>query len=137
MKKHYNLQPETIKIIHEVMKETGLKYEGDAVAFMIHDYKNRAETKETITNALSGKIKEEFKNDITRLRLGVRTAERNSVILKDLANTMLYKTDCVYLMPAKGREKHKVLIAAEEELAKTIAHAKQIKDNKKAGRGQK
>lgn len=39
-------------------------------------------------------------------------------------------------MPAYGREKHKVLIEAEEHLDEIISNAKQIKDNEKAGKGQ-
>lgn len=136
MKKHYDFTDETIETIHHVMKETGLKYEVDAVTFMIYDYKKREEERLAAADLLAGKIKEELQNDLTRLRLGVRTAERNSIILKDLANTMLYKTDCAYLMPAKGREKHKVLIAAEEHLDEIISSAKQKKDNGKAGKGQ-
>ena len=135
-RKEYKLSEQTINIIHEVMEETGLKYEVDAVTFMINDYKRRSETRDEIADILSSRIKEELQNDITRLRLGVRTAERNSIILKDLANTLLYKTDCAYLMPAYGREKHKVLIEAEEHLDDIISNAKQIKDNEKAGKGQ-
>lgn len=93
-RKEYKLSEQTINIIHEVMEETGLKYEVDAVTFMINDYKRRSETRDEIADILSSRIKEELQNDITRLRLGVRTAERNSIILKDLANTLLYKTDC-------------------------------------------
>ena len=136
MRKHYDLSDKTIEIIHEVMEETGLKYEVDAVTFMIYDYKKREETREKVADILSGKIKEELKNDLTRLRLGVRTAERNSIILKHIVNTMLYVDDYRYLMPAQGREKHKVLIDAEKHLEEIIANAKQVKDNEKAGKGQ-
>ena len=37
-KKLMDLPEQTIDIIHEVMKETGLKYEVDAVVFMINEY---------------------------------------------------------------------------------------------------
>ncbi len=135
MRKHYNLDENTLKIIHDVMEEVGLKHEVDALKLIIHDYKFMKELRTEIDEKLPGKIREELSNDLTRLRLGVRTAERNSIILKDIANTFLYKENYSYLMPATGKEKHKVLIEAEKHLNEIISHAKQVKDNEKAEKG--
>ena len=74
--KEYNLPEQTIDIIHEVMKETGFKYEVDAVIFMINEYKNREAVADTVVQKLD--------KHFTRLRLGVRTAEQNSIIMKDI-----------------------------------------------------
>lgn len=135
MRKHYNLDENTLKIIHDVMEEVGLKHEVDALKLIIHEYKFMKELRTEIDEKLPGKIREELSNDLTRLRLGVRTAERNSIILKDIANTFLYKENYSYLMPATGKEKHKVLIEAEKHLNEIISHAKQVKDNEKAEKG--
>lgn len=135
MRKHYNLDENTLKIIHDVMEEVGLKHEVDALKLIIHDYKFMKELRTEIDEKLPGKIREELSNDLTRLRLGVRTAERNSIILKDIANTFLYKENYSYLMPATGKEKHKVLIEAEKHLNEIISHAKQVKDNENAEKG--
>lgn len=135
MRKHYNLDENTLKIIHDVMEEVGLKHEVDALKLIIHEYKFMKELRSEIDEKLPGKIREELSNDLTRLRLGVRTAERNSIIIKDIANTFLYKENYSYLMPATGKEKHKVLIEAEKHLNEIISHAKQVKDNEKAEKG--
>lgn len=129
-RKEYNLPEQTIDIIHEVMKETGFKYEVDAVIFMINEYKNR----EAVADAVVQKLDKHF----TRLRLGVRTAEQNSIIMKDITNTLLFKllpSKDEMLMPAEGRFKHTVLVEAEDNLSEKIAKAKQEKDNMKAQRG--
>ena len=129
-RKEYNLPEQTIDIIHEVMKETGFKYEVDAVIFMINEYKNR----EAVADAVVQKLDKHF----TRLRLGVRTAEQNSIIMKDITNTLLFKllpSKDEMLMPAEGRFKHTVLVEAEDSLSEKIAKAKQEKDNMKAQRG--
>lgn len=129
-RKEYNLPEQTIDIIHEVMKETGFKYEVDAVIFMINEYKNR----EAVADAVVQKLDKHF----TRLRLGVRTAEQNSIIMKDITNTLLFKllpSKDEMLMPAEGRFKHTVLMEAEDNLSEKIAKAKQEKDNMKAQRG--
>lgn len=134
-KKLYDLPDKTIEIIHDVMKETGLKHEVDALKLIIHDYKNMKDWKYLIDDKMPKKIKEELSNDLTRLRLGVRTAERNSIVMKDILNTMLYVENYHYLMPAVGKEKHKMLIEAENHLEEIISHAKQVKDNEKLGKG--
>ena len=129
-RKEYNLPEQIIDIIHEVMKETGFKYEVDAVIFMINEYKNREAVADTVVQKLD--------KHFTRLRLGVRTAEQNSIIMKDITNTLLFKllpSKDEILMPAEGRFKHTVLVEAEDNLSEKIAKAKQEKDNMKAQRG--
>lgn len=135
MRKHYNLDENTLKIIHDVMEEVGLKHEVDALKLIIHEYKFMKELRTEIDEKLPGKIREELSNDLTRLRLGVRTAERNSIVMKDILNTMLYIENYQYFMPASGRERHKILLEAEKHLDEIISHAKQIKDNEKAEKG--
>lgn len=129
-KKLMDLPEQTIDIIHEVMKETGFKYEVDAVVYMIHEYKNREAVADTVVQKLD--------KHFTRLRLGVRTAEQNSIIMKDITNTLLFKllpSKDEMMMPAEGRFKHTVLVEAEDNLSEKIAKAKQEKDNMKAQRG--
>lgn len=129
-RKEYNLPEQTIDTIHEVMKETGFKYEVDAVIFMINEYKNREAVADTVVQKLD--------KHFTRLRLGLRTAEQNSIIMKDITNTLLFKllpSKDEMLMPAEGRFKHTVLVEAEDNLSEKIAKAKQEKDNLKAQRG--
>lgn len=129
-KKLMDLPEQTIDIIHEVMKETGFKYEVDAVVYMIHEYRNREAVADTVVQKLD--------KHFTRLRLGVRTAEQNSIIMKDITNTLLFKllpSKDEMLMPAEGRFKHTVLVEAEDNLSEKIAKAKQEKDNMKAQRG--
>ena len=129
-KKLMDLPEQTIDIIHEVMKETGFKYEVDAVVYMIHEYKNREAVADTVVQKLD--------KHFTRLRLGLRTAEQNSIIMKDITNTLLFKllpSKNEMLMPAEGRFKHTVLVEAEDNLSEKITKAKQEKDNLKAQRG--
>ena len=133
-RKEYNLSPQTVEIIHEVMKEAGFKYEVNAVTFMINDYKNRKQSEEIIANM----VVEKLDRTLTRIRLGTRTAEQNSMLLLHLMNTAMYrlfpsKND--YLMPASGSTKHWILKEAEEAVKKIIAAAKQRKDDAKSREG--
>ena len=135
MKKHYDLDKKSVEIIHEYMEKYSIKSEVNAVKFIINDYKEKDEARDKMIDIISGKIKDELQNDLTRLRLGVRTAERNSIVMKDILNTMLYVENYQYFMPAVGRERHKILLEAEKHLDEIISHAKQVKDNEKAKKG--
>ena len=140
-KKLMDLPEQTIDIIHEVMKETGLKYEVDAVVFMINEYNEYRKRDLDLTKyseMTADLVTEKLDKHFTRLRLGLRTAEQNSIIMKDITNTLLFKllpSKNEMLMPAEGRFKHTVLVEAEDNLYEKIAKAKQEKDNLKAQRG--
>lgn len=122
MKKTYDLPEGSIEIIHEVMKAKGFKTEIDTIIYLIE--KSRDE------NVLINKMKEEFKNDIVRFRLGLRTAEQNSIVIKDILNSLLYFYDIDSLLPASGDTLHKVIQEAEINLKKLIEQKKQEKDDR-------
>lgn len=140
-RKEYNLPEQTIDTIHEVMKETGFKYEVDAVIFMINEYNEYRKRDLDLTKyseMTADLVTEKLDKHFTRLRLGLRTAEQNSIIMKDITNTLLFKllpSKNEMLMPAEGRFKHTVLVEAEDNLSEKITKAKQEKDNLKAQRG--
>ena len=140
-RKEYNLPEQTIDTIHEVMKETGFKYEVDAVIFMINEYNEYRKRELDLTKyseMTADLVTEKLDKHFTRLRLGLRTAEQNSIIMKDITNTLLFKllpSKNEMLMPAEGRFKHTVLVEAEDNLSEKITKAKQEKDNLKAQRG--
>lgn len=140
-RKEYNLPEQTIDTIHEVMKETGFKYEVDAVIFMINEYNEYRKRDLDLTKyseMTADLVTEKLDKHFTRLRLGLRTTEQNSIIMKDITNTLLFKllpSKNEMLMPAEGRFKHTVLVEAEDNLSEKIAKAKQEKDNLKAQRG--
>ena len=122
MKKTYDLPESSIEIIHETMKEKGFKTEVDTVIYLIEKTKDE--------NILINKMKEEFKNDIVRFRLGLRTAEHNSIVIKDAINSMLYFYELEKLIPACGEKTHFVIAQSEENLKKLIEQRKQEKDDR-------
>ena len=102
-RKEYNLPEQTIDTIHEVMKETGFKYEVDAVIFMINEYNEYRKRELDLTKyseMTADLVTEKLDKHFTRLRLGLRTAEQNSIIMKDITNTLLFK-----LLPSKNENK--------------------------------
>lgn len=124
MKKTFDLPLRSIEIIHEFMQEKGFKTEVDTVIYLIEQSKNE--------KLLVDKIKEEFKSDFVRFRLGLRTAEQNSIVIKDILNTILYFYDIENIFPAKGETIHKAVKESEDNLRQLIKQLKQEKDDKKS-----
>lgn len=125
MKKHYDLPEHIVDIIHSVMEENSIVYEVDAVKFIIQDYAAGL----TVAEKTAEVIDEKFNKIFTRLRLGVRTAEQNSIVIKDALNTLLYEFPDIDCCMYTDNNKHKVIDESEEFLKEKIARYKQIKDN--------
>lgn len=124
MKKIFDLPNESIDIIHKIMKEKGFKTEKETLVYII--------TKADEEKTLIKEFREEFKNDIVRFRLGLRTAEQNSIIIKDILNTMLFDFNPDIYNAAKGDTKHWITYKSEKELREMIESKKQRKDDKKS-----
>lgn len=130
MRKQFDLSQRSIDILHKVMKDTGFKREVDAVTYLIETY----ERNEVVAKLVA----KELEKTLTRIRLGTRTAEKNSMALMHLINTAFYKDfpdKDEFLMPAYGYTKHRLIKDAEDEVTKTIESAKQKKDSERSKKG--
>lgn len=129
MRKNYDLPQEIIDVLKEVMNKESIKYEKDALIYIVNEYNKR----DYLVRSISDEIAKTFKNDFTRLRLGVRTAEHNSTILMDLANSFIQNNPeaIKWVMFNEGEMKSPQVKECEQHLAKKIARAKQVKDNSK------
>lgn len=125
-KKLYQLPEEVIEIIHEVMEERHLKFEVDAVIYMITEYKKKDDLPQQIVNAFN----EINKPWMERLRWATQTAEQNSQITLDVLNTQLYESQIERCIGV-DKVKHPVISESEESLKNRIAHFKQKKDDRK------
>lgn len=126
MKKHYELPNSVVNIIHNVMEKEGFKYEVEAVRFIIIQY----EYKEKFMKDVMAAFDEKYKDLFTRLRLGTRTAEQNSIVLLDAINTLLYQFDGIdKLMPAGSFDTvNPVVKESKVQLAERINAYKQRKN---------
>lgn len=122
-RKSFRFSDKILKIIEDVKIQNGFLTETDALIHIIISYEQN--------DRLLKDIKDSIKNDLTRFRFGVRTAEQNSIIIKDVLNTMLFSIDDIDMyMPAHGLTKHDVIKLSEEKYAKMIAE-KNIKKHSK------
>lgn len=134
VRKEFRLDEHSIEIIHQIMKDKSLSSEKEAITYCLKQYEEKDQSYELIAEEVYSKLK----NDLTRLRLGIRTAEHNSIILMDLANSYLHNNpeSITYIMYNDGELKSDLVKECENHLAKKITKAKQTKDNSKLQRGE-
>lgn len=78
------------------------------------------------------KFESKYKEYMTKIRLGVWGADKNSQILVDCFNSMLsFQGVPGEAYRAASSSKHDLIIKAEGNLKETIAKAKEKKDNKR------
>lgn len=102
----------------------------------LYEYLNNekdAAIRKITADVLEG-IDEKYGNLFTRLRLGTRTAEQNSTVLLDLANTMLLLNDVdeYAFMPVSEAESA-LISKSKDKIKKMIEVNKQKKDNAAIG----
>lgn len=98
----------------------------------LYDYLNheREESIQKITDDVLAGIDKKYGNLFTRLRLGTRTAEQNSTVLLDLANTMLLlKGIDEYAFTAVSESESPMITKSKDGIKKMIEINKQKKDN--------
>lgn len=113
-------------ILEKIMAEMDFNTLNEAVRYAIEMY----EQKDNLTKDFLKIIDEKFGATNDRLRIGVRTAEQNSVHILNLLNTLTYKA----LYDDEGLidtwdSPHKVLVESRNRLANMINKRKQVKDN--------
>lgn len=125
-RKTYNISEKTLEIINAVKDEKGLTSETAVIVFLADNYKRNQKLAKEITK----EVTTAFKNDIIRLRLGVRTAERNSIVTKDLINSLLWDSESLIYMPCDGNTEHQITKEAEKRLSDMLGNLKQKRDNR-------
>lgn len=119
VQKHIRLPEKVDSIIKRVKVEYDFRSEAEAISFMILLY----DKEELISNSVVEKIKAEFTNEAIRFRLGLRTAEQNSIKILDVLNTMLftmYDEEPVFI-PADNVTSHDIILASENRIKKIIS----------------
>ena len=119
VQKHIRLPKKVDSIIKRVKVEYDFRSEAEAISFMILLY----DKEELISNSVVEKIKAEFTNEAVRFRLGLRTAEQNSIKILDVLNTMLftmYDEEPVFI-PADNVTSHDIILASENRIKKIIS----------------
>lgn len=126
MRKQFSLEEIDLDIINKVKKDFSFRNESETLRYILRRFSKN----EQKLNFIADDVYFKFKDDITRLRLGLRTAEQNSIIILDLLNTLLYEYKIDILMPAYSYTTHDLVTKSKERIKEIIEANKQRKDNK-------
>lgn len=118
----------TREYIDYVKKEHNLRSLSQAVDYIVQQ-ERKNDNVDVLADRILEKLKDKYENMFTRIRLGVNTADKNSQIMIEILNSMIYSlgvnqcydTDII---------KTDVVRDSENIIKNRIAHYKQIKDSK-------
>lgn len=119
MKKIFELKEEQIEIIRKVMKQhPECNTEAAAIRYIIESYNYEKSEAERISEKLE------------RLEYAVKETEKNSHVLIDVVNTILFQMNINHLV-SPGAIEHNVITESKKIHEKSLRKKKQYKDNKR------
>lgn len=131
IKKDYMMSEKSIKYIGEVKEKQSLKYNSEALDFIIREHQRNGETKtDLLIEIISDKVSEKIKSDVVGLKQGVNSSDKNSQILIELLNAIFFKQKYGKIVTT-SEDISEGLRMAKEEVEKRIIKQRNIKlDNK-------
>lgn len=135
--KHYDIDEDVLHIIQKVKEEQGLKTEVAALSYIVRKHEDVKEDTisqkqmEELADIFLQKYSEQYYKFFDRLRWATQTAEMNSIIMKDVLNTLLIRDRIEYCM-LTDIETSPVIQTSMEYQKNKIEHFKQKKDDRNA-----
>ncbi|MGX5677813.1 hypothetical protein [Bacillus toyonensis] len=121
------LDEETDTYIKDYMEEHNIRYNGEAIVRICREHQ-ASKTSEWslnyISEVVSKNLHDVLKSELTKIRLGANSADRNTQILIELLNGYFFLEGVDSLITTDKQEMGSVKIA-KEVVAKRISHARQ------------
>ena len=129
MKKIFDLSEEEVALLDKVKEEKKLISQVSALRYILKSYEEKEDKRKLIEEAISV-YETEMKGFHERLKWSTTMSERNTIMLLDAVNTILFSQGVDNCIPIEDIE-HPVLARSREILKKKLAHFKQQKDDRK------
>lgn len=113
--------------INDYMEEHGIRYTGEAMRRICREHeaaKNTEWSLNYVTEVVSKNLHDVLKSELTKIRLGANSADRNTQILIELLNGYFFLEGVDSLITTDKQEMGSVKIA-KEVVAERISHARQ------------
>ncbi|MCU5148747.1 hypothetical protein OCB70_25925 [Bacillus cereus] len=121
------LDEETDTYIQDYMEEHNIRYNGEAIVRICREHqasKNTEWSLNYISEIVSKNLHDVLKNELTKIRLGANSADRNTQILIELLNGYFFLEGVDSLITTDKQEMGSVKIA-KEVVAERISNARQ------------
>lgn len=113
--------------INDYMEEHGIRYTGEAMGRICKEHeaaKNTEWSLNYVTEVVSKNLHDVLKSELTKIRLGANSADRNTQILIELLNGYFFLEGVDSLITTDKQEMGSVKIA-KEAVAERISNARQ------------
>ncbi|PFE34866.1 hypothetical protein CN270_09230 [Priestia megaterium] len=128
---------ETEAYIQEYMKEHKLRFASEAIIEICEKYRKVQEQQwslKYISEVVSNNLHQALKDELTKIRLGANSADKNSQILIEYMNGLFFHHGFDGLMTTDLQELDSTKVA-KEAVEKRIAHQRQKKVDAEESRG--
>lgn len=129
MKKIFDLSEEEVALLDKVKEEKKLISQVAALRYILKSYEEKEDKRKLIEEAISV-YETEVKGFHDRLKWSTTMAERNTIMILDVLNTMLFHEGIENCILVEDIE-NPVVARSREIMKKKLAHFKQQKDNRK------
>lgn len=126
-RRQVTMDQETEDYINDYMEEHGIRYTGEAMGRICKEHeaaKNTEWSLNYVTEVVSKNLHVVLKSELTKIRLGANSADRNTQILIELLNGYFFLEGVDSLITTDKQEMGSVKIA-KEVVAERISHARQ------------
>ncbi|MBJ8018515.1 MULTISPECIES: hypothetical protein [Bacillus cereus group] len=127
IRRQVTMDQETEDYLKDYMEEHGIRYTGEAMGRICKEHeaaKNTEWSLNYITEVVSNNLHDVLKSELTKIRLGANSADRNTQILIELLNGYFFLEGVDSLITTDKQEMGSVKIA-KEVVAERISHARQ------------
>ena len=127
IRRQVTMDQATEDYINDYMEEHGIRYTGEAMGRICKEHeaaKNTEWSLNYVTEVVSKNLHDVLKSELTKIRLGANSADRNTQILIELLNGYFFLEGVDSLSTTDKQEIGSVKIA-KEVVAERISHARQ------------
>ncbi|MGN7397334.1 hypothetical protein [Peribacillus frigoritolerans] len=121
------LEDKVMDVIDDIKEEQNLKYNGDAITFLVNEYKrlkNEQWSLNYVAEVVGKNLHETLKEELTRVRLGTNNTDRNTQILIELVNGMMINDNVEDIMTTDQLESDG-LVTAKNVVQERIENKRQ------------
>ncbi|MED3872096.1 hypothetical protein P4574_24260 [Priestia megaterium] len=132
-----SLNEETKQYIQAYMEENNIGFTGEAIAQICKEHKEAKSNEwslKYISEVVSNNLHQALKDELTKIRLGANSADKNSQILIEYMNGLFFHHGFDGLMTTDLQELDSTKVA-KEAVEKRIAHQRQKKVDAEESRG--
>ncbi|PFV61220.1 hypothetical protein [Bacillus cereus] len=136
IRRQVTMDQATEDYIKDYMEEHGIRYTGEAMGRICKEHEAAKSTEWSlnyITEVVSNNLHDVLKSELTKIRLGANSADRNTQVLIELLNGYFFLEGVDSIITTDKQEMESVKMA-KEVVAERISNARQKRLNHEASK---